>query len=72
MSFEAGHEGGVAVYLDGYFVGVWLELQRDAFSFVPAGCLEPTRSCVAASRVPEVTRKLLELERAERRRRRIA
>lgn len=71
-SIMPGHEGGAAVYLDGCLIGVWLELQRDLFSFVPSGYLEPTRSCLPLSRVSEATRKLLDFERAERQQRRRA
>lgn len=72
VSFEIGHEGGVAVFLDGYFVGIWAELQRCAFSFIPAGYLQPTRECLPLDRVADITLELLAQERTARRKRCIA
>lgn len=65
-TFETSHDGGVAVHFHGRFVGLWIEFQRNHFSFVPAGYLQPTRSCLPFDRVPGVTQQLLAQAPAER------
>lgn len=58
LSFERGKQGGVAIYWEKYFLGVWVEFQRERYDFVPAAFLEATHKACSAEQAIQVSRLL--------------
>ena len=66
-SFEIGPEGGVAVYRDTPFLGVWIERVQRRYCYVPAARLRPTLMYLSLDQVIVATRSILADRPADRR-----